>query len=123
PVQVSDLGLSAYFERRADGFDLLVDALALTLDETRWGEVQLALQQRLDAAGQVARWELSADRLDLAPLAPLALALAPLPEKAAQALEALKPQGALRNLQAHYAPQLAGAERVGFSTNLERIGI
>src|SRR5690606_2195263 len=43
--------------------------------------------------------------------------------KAAQALEALKPQGALRNLQAHYAPQLAGAERVGFSTNLERIGI
>src|SRR5690606_39078347 len=26
PVQVSDLGLSAYFERRADGFDLLVDA-------------------------------------------------------------------------------------------------
>lgn len=122
-VQISDLGLSAYFERRADGFDLLVDALALTLGETRWGEVQLALQQRLDAAGQVARWELSADRLDLAPLAPLVLALAPLPEKAVQALEALKPQGALRNLQAHYAPQLEGAERVGFSTNLERIGI
>jgi uncharacterized protein (TIGR02099 family) len=123
PVQVSDLGLRAYFERRADGFDLLVDALALSLGETRWGEVQLVLKQSLDGNGQVQRWRLSADHLDLTPLAPVVLALAPLPEQAAAAVEALNPGGVLRNLQLDYLPQLSDASRVQFSSNLERIGI
>ncbi|WP_137974955.1 YhdP family protein [Pseudomonas sp. F(2018)] len=123
PVQVSDLGLSAYFERRADGFDLLVDALALSLGETRWGEAQLALKQTLDSAGQVERWSLSADHLDLTPLTPVVLALAPLPDKAAEIVGALRPRGALRNLQLDYLPQLSDAKRVQFSSNLERVGI
>ena len=122
-VEVGDLGLSAYFERRAQGFDLLVDGLALSLGETRWGEVQLALRQDLDEQGQVQRWGLSADHLDLTPLAPVVLALAPLPDKAAEVLEALQPRGALRNVQLEYRPQLAGRERVQFSANLERVGI
>src|SRR5690606_2884067 len=123
PVEVSNLGLSAYFERRADGFDLLVDALALSLGETRWGEVQLALAQQLDAEGRIERWGLSADRLDLTPLAPVILALAPLPEQAAEALGALHPGGARRNLRLDYRPQPSDASRPQFSTNLERIGI
>ncbi|WP_252274708.1 YhdP family protein [Pseudomonas subflava] len=123
PVELSNIGLSAYFERRADGFDLLVDALALSLGETRWGEVQLALTQQLDAAGQVERWGLSADRLDLTPLTPLILAVAPLPDKAAEVLGALRPRGTLRNLQLDYRPQLTDAKRVQFSSNLEQVSI
>ena len=122
-VQVSDLALSAYFERRADGFDLLVDGLALSLGDTRWGEVQLALSQQLDAQGQVQRWALSADRLDLTPLSPVILALAPLPDAATEALEALRPSGALRNVQLDYRPQLSDASRVRYSANLERVSI
>lgn len=122
-VQVNDLGLSAYFERRDQGFDLLVDGLALSLGETRWGEVQLALNQQLDAEGRAQRWALSADLLDLTPLAPVVLALAPLPDKAAEVLDALQPRGSLRNVQLEYRPQLDGRERVQFSANLERVGI
>ncbi|WP_394561580.1 YhdP family protein [Aquipseudomonas alcaligenes] len=123
PVEVSDLGLSAYFERRGDGFDLLVDALALSLGETRWGEVQLALSQKLDAQGQVERWGLSADHLELSPLGPVILALAPLPEAAVEAIKALQPRGALRNVQVDYRPQLSDAQRMQFSANLEKVSI
>lgn len=122
-VQVRDLGLSAFFERRADGFDLLVDALAMSLGETRWGEVQMALTQQLDAGGQVERWKLSADHLDLTPLTPVILALAPLPEIAAEAVTELRPRGVLRNLQLDYLPQLTDASRVQFSSNLDRVSI
>lgn len=122
-VRVSDLALSAYFERRADGFDLLVDGLALSLDDTRWGEVQLALNQQLDAQGQVERWALSADRLDLTPLSPVILALAPLPDAAVEVIEALQPRGALRNVQLDYRPQLSDSTRVRYSANLDRVSI
>ena len=123
PVEIDDLNLNAYFERRADGFDLLLDSLALSLGETRWGEVQLALAQQLDADGQIERWRLSADHLDLTPLTPVVLALAPLPEAAGEAVGELDPRGTLRNVQLEYFPQLTDASRVRFSGNLDRVSI
>lgn len=123
PVAIDDLNLNAYFARRADGFDLLLDSLALSLGETRWGEVQLALAQRLDTNGQIERWRLSADHLDLTPLTPMVLALAPLPEAAGEAVGELGPRGTLRNVQLEYFPQLTDASRVRFSGNLDRVSI
>lgn len=121
-VQVENLALNAYFTRTEQGFGLLLDDLALSRGETRWGEVQLALSQQQDSHEAEERWLLSADRLDLAPLAPLVEALAPLPEKAIPLLHALQPRGALRNIQLDYRPRLAGDQRLQFSANLERIG-
>ncbi|MEO4045745.1 YhdP family protein [Pseudomonas sp. CAU 1711] len=122
-VRIGDLGLSAYLEGRADGFDLLVDGLAMSLGESRWGEAQLALRQRRAADGRVESWQLSADNLDLTPLTPVVQALAPLPEPAAQALAALHPRGALSNVRLDYRPLQDDPGRVQFSANLTRVGI
>lgn len=121
-VKVQDLALSAFFTRTQTGFDLLLDSLALSLGETRWGEVQLALRQQ-GATGGEEQWTLSADRLDLAPLGPVVSALAPLPELAAEALQALRPQGVLSNIQLTYRPQLTSADRLQYSLNLAQVGI
>ncbi|MGL4316440.1 MAG: YhdP family protein [Pseudomonas sp.] len=122
-VQIDDLGLNAYIERREDGFELLIDSLALSLGQTRWGELHLALQHRQAQGDSAEQWQLGADRIDLAPLTPLILALVPLPEKAAEALAALRPQGTLHNLQATYLPQRSDPKRLQFSANLEQVGI
>ena len=122
-VKVQDLALTAFFTRTAAGFDLLLDSLALSLGETRWGSVQLALQQQSAAAGREEQWTLNADRLDLAPLGPVVSALAPLPEQAAEALHALQPQGVLSNIQLSYRPQRTDADRLQYSLNLTQVGI
>lgn len=122
-LQLQDLLLSAFYERTPSGFDLLLDPLALTLDETRWGEVQLALRRQDAGAGREELWSLSADRLDLGPLAQVVGALAPLPEQAAEALHALQPKGILNNLQLAFRPQLADAQRLQYSANLSQVGI
>lgn len=122
-VQIGDLGLSAYLEGRADGFDLLVDGLAMNLGESRWGEMQLALHQHRTADGQVESWQLSADSLDLTPLTPVVQALASLPESAAQALAALRPRGALSNVRLDFRPLQDDPGRVQFSANLSRVSI
>lgn len=120
PVTMDDLAFNAYYDRRDDGFDLLVDSLAVSLGETRWGEVKLALgQQRRGAADEV--WKLAADRLDLTPLAPAVEALAPLPDKLAEIIEGLQPRGSLHNVQLAWQPQAEGDKRVQFAANLERI--
>lgn len=123
PVRITDLGLSAYFEQQADRFELLLDGLALSLGETRWGEVSLALRRQLDAAGQPDLWQLDANRLDLTPLGPLVRALAPLPEQADEALAALQPHGTLHNVRLEYRPQLSDAKRLQFFANLRQVGI
>ncbi|MEK1906733.1 MAG: YhdP family protein [Pseudomonas sp.] len=123
PVQIEDLGLNAYFERREGGFQVLIDSLAMSLGNTRWGELHAALEYRAAQDGEEEQWQLAADRLDLAPLLPLALGLAPLPEPAVEAIEGLKPQGSLRNLQLTYLPQRSDATRLQFSSNIERAGI
>ena len=123
PVQIADLGLQAYYERQADSQELLINGLALSLGETRWGEVALALRQHLDATGQPELWQLDADRLDLTPLGPVIRALAPLPEQADEALAALAPHGTVHNLHLEYRPQLTDGKRLQFFANLEQAGI
>lgn len=120
-VTVQDLALTAYFNRNEQGFDLLVDSLALSLGDTRWGEMRLGVT-RQTPENEDERWQVNADRLDLAPLTPLLKALAPLPEKAADVIQGLKARGALRNVQLAYRPTREDAERLHFSANLDRVG-
>lgn len=119
---VQDLSLSAYFNRTPQGFQLQLDDLAFSRGDTRWGEARLTVQQQRESAEVEEQWQLSADRLDLAPLQPLVAALAPLPEKALAVLAQLKPVGALRNIQLDYRPHIEGNARLQFAANLERIG-
>ena len=121
-TQMDDVALNAYFQRTKQGFDLLLDDLAFSQGETRWGQAQLGLSHYQETAEREGQWALSADRLDLAPLLPLIDALAPLPEKPAKVLISLQPHGALRNLQLDYWPQRQGPTRLQFSSNLEAVG-
>lgn len=121
-VQVQNLALNAYYQRTEQGFELLLDDLALSRGETRWGDVQLGLSHRRDSTEAEAQWLLSADRLELAPLVPLVEALAPLPDTHLALLHSLQPQGALHNIQLDIRPQAVGAKRLQFAANLERIG-
>ncbi|MBM7061560.1 TIGR02099 family protein [Pseudomonas sp. UL073] len=122
PAQAQNLSLDAYYERGRDGQKILLDSLAMSLGETRWGEVQIAIEEHpVEPDGP--RWQVRADRLDLAPLLPLVAALAPLPEQAADYLAGLKPHGTLRNLLLDYRPQAEAAARVQLAANLDRLGI
>ena len=111
-LQLGNLALKLYYQRTAQGRRLFVESLAVTLGEQRWGPAQVLLDERADG------WQLSADRLDLAPLAQGVRALAPLPEKAAEVLDALQPRGVLSNLQLTYRPQAEPAERLRYAANL-----
>ena len=121
-VALDNLALNAYFTRTAAGFKVLLDDLAFSRDDTRWGEVRLALTQQAESEEVQEQWLLSADRLDLAPLQPLLAGLAPLPDKGLALLEQLKPHGELRNIHLDYRPQLSDSKRLQFSANLQRIG-
>ncbi|UVE18551.1 TIGR02099 family protein [Pseudomonas sp. LS44] len=123
PVAVQNLALNGYFERNEQGFQLLLNSLAMSFGETRWGEAQIALTQYAVHGEEGEHWQLGADRLDLAPLLPVIKALAPLPEKAAAYLAGLNPHGSLRNVQLDYRPQAATPQRLQFASNLERVGI
>ncbi|MBA1271922.1 YhdP family protein [Stutzerimonas azotifigens] len=118
-VAVDDLSVAVYADRTEAGVRVLVDGLAFSLGETRWGGATLSLSEQPDT--DASAWLLEADRLDLAPIAALTKALAPLPEKAAEALEALHPTGTLRNILLTYLPNAAPLERVEFATNLENV--
>lgn len=121
-VALKDLALNAYFERKGDDFDLLLDDFAFSRGDTRWGEARIGLGQQAAKADQAQRWKLSADRLDVGPLVPLVESLAPLPDTALELLQTLKPHGGLRNLNASFQPEVQGPERLQFSANLERVG-
>lgn len=121
-VALHNLALNGYFSRTEQGFKLLLDDLAFSRDDKRWGEVRLALTQQAESAELQEQWLLSADRLDLAPLQPLIAALAPLPENALALLAQLKPHGTLQNIQLDYRPRLTDSKRLQFAANLERIG-
>lgn len=123
PVKVDNLAVNAFFNRSKAGFDVLLDSLAMNLDETRWGEVHLKLSHKLKGDEGNEQWLLSADRLELDPLGPVIQALAPLPEKAAEALRELKPRGTLSNIQLDYRPQLSDARRLRYSANLSQVSI
>ncbi|TLX60356.1 TIGR02099 family protein [Stutzerimonas nosocomialis] len=118
-AEVDDLSVAVYADRTESGMRVLVDGLAFSLGDSRWGGTTLSLVERPDA--DASTWGLEVDRLDLAPIAALAKALAPLPEEAAEALEALQPTGTLRNIVLAYRPDAAPLERVEFATNLENV--
>lgn len=122
PAELRNLALNAYYQRTEQGFDLLLDDLALSRGETRWGEVRVALSQRRDSSEAEEQWLLSADQLDLAPLTPLIEALAPLPDTAMAWFGNLRGHGTLRNIQLDYRPRIEGGKRLRFAANLERIG-
>ncbi|TBU78660.1 YhdP family protein [Phytopseudomonas daroniae] len=121
-VALEDLSLNAYFERKDDDFDLLLDDFAFSRDDNRWGGARIALGHQAASGDESQRWSLSADRLDVAPLVPLVEGLAPMPESALELLQTLKPHGALRNLNVSFRPEFEGPERLQFSANLERVG-
>ena len=122
PVALSNLALNAYFTRTDLGFKLLLDDLAFSRGDQRWGEVRLALTQQAESSEVQEQWLLSVDQLDVAPLQPLVAALAPLPDNALALLEQLKPQGALQNIQLDYRPRLRDSKRLQFSANLAHVG-
>ncbi len=123
PVELTDVSVNAYYDRTASGFALQLDSLAASLGATRWGNVRLGLTYQDEDSERQQRWQLTADRLDLAPLTPVIKALAALPENIAQVLEGLAPRGALRNLQLSYRPQVQADQQVQFSANLERLAV
>ena len=121
-VTLENLALNAYFTRTATGFNFLLDDLAFSRDGQRWGDARLALTQQAESAELQEQWQLSADRLDLAPLQPLVAALAPLPDNALALLNQVKPHGTLRNVQLDYRPRLGDSKRLQFAANLQQIG-
>ncbi|MBD9485464.1 TIGR02099 family protein [Pseudomonas sp. PDM14] len=123
PVEMQDLVFSSYFTRTESGFDLLFDSLALSLGETRWGDVKLAVAHRLAAGEEDERWRITADRLQLDPLGGVIQALAPLPPTGAEALQALNPRGTLSNIQLDVHPTRTDAKRVQYFGNLTRVSI
>ncbi|MEN4825301.1 YhdP family protein [Pseudomonas sp. P39-UII1] len=120
-VTLDNLAVSAWFQRREQGFDVVVDSLAASIDKDRW-ESHLQLRQRPgeDPAGET--WQVQADRLDLTPLTPLINALAPLPDKLMAVVDALKVTGAVRNVRLDIRPKAEGNERLQFAANLEKVG-
>ena len=118
PAGLDDLALNLAFTREKNGWRAIGSDLAVSLGEKRWSGVTLAVQ-RNDTAD---RWQVRADRLDLAPLTAAVQALAPLPENVASAVSALSPHGALRNISLDYQPQESLADRLTFAANLEKVG-
>ncbi|MDF9617481.1 YhdP family protein [Pseudomonas entomophila] len=120
-VTLDNLALSAWFQRKDQGFDVAVDSLAMSLGQTRW-ESHLQLAQRLGQNPADETWQVQADRLDLTPLTPLIDALAPLPDKLMTVVDALKVTGSLRNVRLDIRPKAEGDQRLQFAANLEKVG-
>ena len=123
PQQFSDLGFTAHFRHTEAGYRFVIEELGLTYDQRRWGPVVLGVEHQHETAEVQAEWRISADELQLAPIAHAVNALAPLPDKAREVLKALRPQGTLRNLQVDWRPQREGAKRLEFAANLEQVGV
>ncbi|HEN8799667.1 TPA: TIGR02099 family protein [Pseudomonas putida] len=121
PAKLANLALGAWFQREDQGFDVVVDSLAMDIGKTRW-ESHLQLQQRAGENAADESWRVQADRLDLTPLTPLINALAPLPDKVMAVVDGLNVTGALRNVRLEARPKAEGDQRLQFETNLEAVG-
>ena len=122
-VEVQDLAVTAYLDRHPEGYDLRLESLAMSLDQTRFGPVQLQVQRRQPAAASAPTWQLQADRLDLAPLATLAASLAPPEPVVDEWLAGLEPHGQVRNIQVTFDEQKTTSDRLQFAANLTAVGI
>ncbi|MGE8112161.1 YhdP family protein [Pseudomonas sp. NPDC086566] len=120
-VTLDNLALNAWFQRRDQGFDVVVDSLAASIGKNRW-ESHLQVNQRLGDDPADETWQVQADRLDLTPLTPLINGLAPLPDKFMAVVDALNVTGALRNVRLEARPKAEGDQRLQFAANLERVG-
>ncbi|MFV7437603.1 YhdP family protein [Pseudomonas vlassakiae] len=120
-VALDNLALTAWFQRRDQGFDVLVDSLAASIGKSRW-ESHLQVNQRLGDDPADETWQVQADRLDLTPLTPLIDALAPLSDKLMAVVDGLNVTGALRNVRLEARPNAEGDQRLQFAANLERVG-
>ncbi|SEI63346.1 TIGR02099 family protein [Pseudomonas linyingensis] len=120
PAEFADLALTAHFQRETQGWRLLVEELAGSFAEERLNPGQLQLRQH---AGEQPYWSLQAEHLNLAPLAALTRALAPLPPQAAEILASLAPHGRLRDLNAEIRPRDAGMPEVEYNLRLDQVGI
>ncbi|WP_354316161.1 MULTISPECIES: YhdP family protein [unclassified Pseudomonas] len=120
-AKLNNLALGAWFQRREQGFDVVVDSLAMDVGKTRW-ESHLQLQQRPGEDAAAESWQVQADRLDLTPLTPLIDALAPLPDNVMAVVDGLKVTGALRNVRLEARPKAEGDQRLQFEANLEKVG-
>lgn len=118
-VSIEDLAVNAYLDRADDGYRMQLNGLAFTFEGSRWQDTRLLLQRSVAED----RWRLQADRLAVAPMAALAHATLPLPERADEYLLGLAPSGTLRNLQVDYQPSLPAEERLTFAANLDAVGI
>jgi len=114
PAAAKDIALTAWLQRTGEGYTAVAQPLAMSLNGQRWETHIKAVQ-----AGEA--WQVQADRLDLGPLLPLLDAYTPWPDKAALAVDTLKPSGALRNLQLTLRPQETGDRRLEFEANLEQV--
>ncbi|WP_426149803.1 YhdP family protein [Pseudomonas sp. DC3000-4b1] len=114
PTAISDLALCAWLQRDGSNYRLLAQPLAMTLADQRW-EARLKAEQAGD------EWRLQADRLALGPLLPLLDAYMPWPQKAALAVDSLKPSGTLRNVLVTLRPKENGDRRLAFAANLEQV--
>jgi len=117
PVRLQGLELDAGQQGAAAGKQTAALVLKAQLDgqplEGRYGLAYDGKAQHLQVRG---------DQLDLAQAAQLARDLAPLPAAVAQAVQALAPQGRLRNINADLYPQKPLPERLTYAANLERVG-
>ena len=120
-VTLDNLALTAWLQRGKNGFEGVVDSLAVSIGEQRW-ETHLQLKQRTGEDPTQESWEIQADRLDLTPLTSLVHALAPLPDKLMAVVDALKVTGALRNVRLDVHPKAEGDQRLRFAANLEKVG-
>ncbi|MFI7835395.1 YhdP family protein [Pseudomonas asiatica] len=120
-ARLNNLALGAWFQRQEQGFDVVVDSLAMDVGKTRW-ESHLQMQQRLGEDAAAESWNVQADRLDLTPLTPLVDALAPLPDKVMAVVDGLNVTGALRNVRLVARPKAEGDQRLQFEANLEKVG-
>ena len=114
PATVNDLALSAWVRRDGSSYTAMAQPLAMSLAGQRW-------ESRLKATQVGDDWHLQADRVELAPLVPLLDAFAPWPEKAALAIDSLKPSGALRNVLLTLRPGAEGDSRLAFAANLDQL--
>lgn len=122
-VDLSSLSLNVYYDRTEQGSRLLLDNLAFSQGDVRWGDVDISLRQQLASGDTGELWKVGIDRFDLAPLQPLVVALAPLPDEQVERIKTLAPRGELRNIQLSYRPTAVGNERFNFAANLKRISI
>lgn len=121
PQTVENLALRAWVERGEQGFNVVLDSLAMNVGDSRW-ETRMQMQQFAATDKELARWHLQADRLDLTPITPLMDALAPVPEAVAKVIDQLGVTGTLRNVLADYRPNATDDQKISFAANLQQVG-